>query len=91
MTKRACQREKRFEVGDLVLVEWIDSRGASSGWTELDVLKEYGVCSIKSVGWLIRRDKNVIHIVPHIGTDPDQGCGDMAIPRSQVSKMRKVK
>lgn len=91
MTKRARQREKRFKVGDLVLVEWIDSRGVSARWTELDDLKEYGVCLVKSSGWLIRCDKKVIHIAPHIGTDPDQGCGDMAIPRSQVSKIRKVK
>ena len=90
MAKRAGKREKRFKAGDLVLVEWIDSRGVTVGWTEIDILKEYGACSIKSVGWLITCDKNVIHIVPHIGTDPDQGCGDMAIPRSQVVKMRKV-
>lgn len=68
----------------LVLVEWVDSRGVSQGWEELDDMKKREFCVVRSAGWLFQNTDEFIQIVPHMGTNPDQGCGDMVIPRSAV-------
>lgn len=75
----------------LVYVEWIDSRGVSASWEHMEVLAEHGPCPVKSAGWLLRDEENFIQVVPHIGTDPDQGCGDMTIPRSQIRRIVELK
>lgn len=68
----------------LVLVEWVDSRGAHGNWVELEDLAQIGTCTMQSVGWVIAQDGDRIHVVPHVGTDPAQGCGDMVIPMCAV-------
>lgn len=70
----------------LVYVEWMDSRGVSASWEHLETLQENDLCIIRSVGWLLREESDFIQIVPHLGIDPDQGCGDMTIPVSQISR-----
>ena len=75
----------------LVYIEWSDSRGATASWEHMEVLKENGICIVRSVGWLIQDEKKFIQIVPHVGTDPDQGCGDMTIPRTQIRRMIELK
>ena len=74
----------------LVYVEWVDSRGVSAAWGHMENLKE-GPCFVESAGWLLQDEEEFIQIVPHVGTDPDQGCGDMTIPRSQVTRMIELK
>ncbi len=69
----------------LVYLEWIDSRGVSESWYYLKDL-ESKCCILKSVGWVIKEDRQLIHIVPHVGDDPKQGCGDMVIPKRCVLK-----
>lgn len=73
---------------DLMYVEWVDSRGTHESWIELeDMANEY--CTISSVGWVIKEDEELIHLVPHLGDNPDQGCGDMVIPKvSIIYKMK---
>ncbi len=68
---------------NIVYIEWIDSRGTHSSWTELDDMA-HDPCIIKSVGYVVNETENSIHIVPHIGTDPEQGCGDMVIPKVAI-------
>ncbi len=75
----------------LVLVEWEDSRQGVSAWTTFGELKEADTCLIRSVGWLLRRTKRLLHLVPHIGGRPDQGCGDIIIPRSAVRRITALK
>lgn len=75
----------------LVYVEWVDSRGVSENWNTFAWLKENDICVVRSVGWLLQDTKELIQIVPHIGDDPEQGCGDMTIPRSQVKRMTALK
>lgn len=74
---------------DLIYVEWIDARGVGGDWQELvDMKSVYCVC--KSVGWLIKEDDDMIHICPHLGDEPEQGCGDMVIPKISVKKRVKL-
>ena len=70
----------------LVLIEWVDSYGCSTGWTTIpdDVSDEPALC--RSVGWIVAKGRKVITLVPHISNEdgeincPEQGCGDMTIP-----------
>ncbi len=75
---------------DLVYIEWIDSRGVSASWDHLESL-DSELCTIKSVGWVLKQTEDLIHIVPHLGHDPDQGCGDMVIPTNCIIKKRNLK
>jgi hypothetical protein len=67
----------------LVLIEWVDSYGGTTGWKELDdCTPELLVC--RSVGWLLHDTDTVKVIVPHIvqpGPDTQiaaQGRGALA-------------
>lgn len=73
------------------MVEWMDSYGCSANWQEIDPdLKPMGmVC--KSVGWIVKRDKNYLVLVPHLSEEKEgirqQGCGDMTIPTASVVRV----
>ena len=75
----------------LVLIEWVDSVGCSPTWKDLteDFPSKPIVC--RSVGWLFRQGPGYTVIVPHVVTmpddEPDQGCGDMAIPTRSILRM----
>lgn len=74
---------------DLLYIEWVDSRGTHESWTELeDMVSE--CCVISSVGWAIKEDEELIHLVPHLGSNPDQGCGDMVIPKVSITYQMKL-
>ena len=72
----------------VVMVEWLDSYGCSTNWTELDGIQPQSMMC-RSVGWLVYEDDRNLVIVPHV-TSRDhahaeqQGCGDMTIPRPAV-------
>ena len=72
------------------MVEWDDSRGVSDSWVSMNEIQDRDACLVKSVGWLVER-KDSYTVVPHIGSDPDQGCGEMTIPRSAVRKITFLK
>lgn len=74
---------------DLYYVEWLDSRGVGTSWRHLEDM-ESETCVLRSVGWLMKNTKDLIHIVPHFGDDPAQGCGDMVIPKRCVLKKIKI-
>lgn len=79
----------------LVLIEWVDSFGATGEWESLagigeadDSIKEM-VCY--SVGWLVKETKTAIFVAPHVAPsdvlklgemNPEawDGCGMMGIP-----------
>lgn len=80
------------EIYRLVYIEWADSYGCSSEWTDIESCSPVPmVC--RSVGWLIHDGKECKVVVPHMN-EPDhpnafkrQGCGDMTIPTAAVLKV----
>ncbi len=79
----------------LVLVEWLDSYGGTTGWKELDdCTPDPLVC--RSVGWLIHDTPQYKVIVPHIVEPASdtriaaQGRGDMTIPCAAILSMREL-
>lgn len=80
-------------VGDAVLVVWEDSCGCGSAW---ESLKDTPVSDVlcKSLGWLVKKTKGRVLIVPHIApavnTGSDQGMGDMTIPTKAIRSIKKL-
>lgn len=73
----------------LVLVDWVDSRGASPRWDFMED-KDNDIIYCQSVGWLIFDGKDAKTIVPHRGAvnkGNEQGCGDMTIPSKAIVNM----
>lgn len=69
----------------LVLVEWLDSRGGT-GWTLTDDL-DASMCACWSAGWIMAESETAITVAGHIGTDPDQCCGEITIPRVAILRI----
>jgi len=73
----------------LVLIEWLDSAGASSRWQYFED-KEAHPAICRSVGWLVFDGKHAKKIVPHIARsneDDAQGNGEMIIPTKSVLRI----
>jgi len=60
---------------DLYYIEWVDSRSGHPSWVRLEDI-ESAYCTISSVGWAIKETDEFIHLMAHIGEDPEEGCGD---------------
>lgn len=73
---------------NLEYIEWEDSYGCSSRWSEIDDAADPGIMICRSVGWVVRESKKLIVIVPHLanldGEENEQGCGDMTIPTASI-------
>ena len=71
----------------LTLIRWMDARGVGSDWESLEDI-ELQVTECQSVGWVLAERDDCVLVVPHIvlspNHDPEQGCGDMAIPKSAI-------
>lgn len=78
----------------LVFVEWEDSYGCSSRWQDINPDGEPKVLLCKSVGWMIRKTKRCIVVIPHMTAndvaDTRQGCGDMTIPTAAIRRLVKL-
>ena len=75
----------------LVYVVWEDAMGVTQDWTDLDELERLKTCLCHSVGALICNEETHIVVVPHFGTGPYAGCGDMVIPRTQIRDIHHLK
>lgn len=73
-----------------VEVEWFDSKRWSDDWVRhedaefphLDLLR------VKSLGWLVYEDDDLICVTPHDGGD--QFLGAIAIPRQSIFLLREI-
>jgi len=78
----------------LKLIQWHDSRGVGARWHFISAVKDDGICSMQSVGWLIAETKTHVCIAPHMGLESDgehQVCGEMHIPKSCIDRMQTIK
>ena len=79
----------------LVLIEWLDSYGCTTGWKSLDDVTP-DVLTVRSVGWLLHDTELVKVIVPHL-VEPNaetriaaQGRGDMTIPCAAIISVKDI-
>lgn len=71
----------------LVYVEWVDARGVTTDWVPIEELTSGTPCICISVGLLLADEPDRVIILPHFGIDPNSGCGEMVIPRSQIRRL----
>lgn len=77
----------------LLLIEWVDSRGAGPRWHYASEIADDKLCKMQSVGWVIKHSKEEICIAPHLGLEDDgdhQVCGEMHIPMVCIIKIKKL-
>ncbi|MCR4282794.1 MAG: hypothetical protein NUV72_07180 [Bauldia sp.] len=75
--------------GPLVVVEWEDSCSPSGHWHDFSYAKFYETSLCVSVGWIMRRDSEVIVLIA--GYSEDQVHKPFAIPAGCVKRVRRVK
>jgi len=79
---------------ELVIVNWVDP-SSCRGWQKISDLEESGPMVCWSVGWILRKNKEILILVSHIAGEIDDKCetigtGDMAIPRKSVISICKL-
>lgn len=73
----------------ILLIEWVDSYGALSGWTTTD---DYEATELTcfSCGFVVYENKKVVAIAPNIADattyTPNQANGIMVIPKCCIKK-----
>lgn len=75
------------QIGDIVLVEWVDS-SRTTDWTYAQ--PTLARMKHESVGYLSHQDEEAINVRPHRARDSDgdeQHVGDMTIPRCCIKKI----
>lgn len=83
-------KEKRHATtASLVCIEWVDSHHRP-GWTAEEAEARLLVC--KSVGWIVRRTKDVIVLAANLTVETEeQRCGDMTIPQRCVRRIKTIR
>ena len=78
--------------GDLVMVDWEDSRQPVSSWQFANDIPDPSPVKCSSVGWVLHQDKSVISLAPNVGdgdndVDYTQVSGLIIIPISCVKEV----
>ena len=74
-----------------VLIEWVDSSTiARGGWTNLDNVAPNACCTIVSVGWIAREDKESVVLLSDESNGGQIGRV-LAIPKACIVKTKKLK
>lgn len=74
-----------------VLIEWVDSHVATTGWQILDEFTPT-LPTARSVGWITHQDERCVTVAPHVidahdPSVPAQVCGVMVIPRAAIKSV----
>lgn len=74
----------------VVKVEWIDSCASNHEWMLTEDMKAWDdvkPISISTWGVLVQEDANYIVVAQNYGTDPEQVCNLMSIPKGCIVNM----
>lgn len=71
--------------GKMVLIDWLDSKGAGSLWEHLDEIESMPPDRIRSVGIVIEEIHEYITVVQSLGTT--QVLGRLTIPRCAIQRL----
>lgn len=74
-----------------VKIEWIDSTASDMSWMLLSNLPEdFEPVKIVSFGVVIKETDEYISIAQNYGTNPEQCCSLMTIPKGCIKKIRTI-
>ena len=74
-----------------VRVEWIDSCASNHNWllkSDIDNWTDVEPISIFTWGVLVQEDDNYIVVAQNYGTDPEQCCNLMSIPKGCIKDIK---
>ena len=77
----------------VVRVEWIDSCASNHGWllkSDIDNWEDVEPISIFTWGVLVQDDTNYIVVAQNYGTDPEQCCNLMSIPKGCIKEIKDI-
>lgn len=72
---------------ELVKIVWNDAQDfKTSTWASNDEIHEFGeqLCTVESVGWLVRKTKAYVTLASDFSPDPDTWGRIMKIPRKMI-------
>jgi len=75
----------------VVRVEWIDSCASNHNWllkSDIDNWTDVEPISIFTWGVLVQEDDNYIVVAQNYGTDPEQCCNLMSIPKGCIKDIK---
>ena len=75
---------------DLIEIEWVDAHDTSDWLTEEEAKKRPPEIDCKSVGYYLRRDKELIYISSSIGKMKKGERDRKVIPRGMIKRIRKL-
>jgi hypothetical protein len=67
----------------LIYLEWIDHWGMGGGWKDVNDIKDPGPMLCRSVGWLVKEDKEGYYLASGI-------CLESGAPHSSIQYILKV-
>ena len=67
---RNKERTIKHEIGDLILVRWLDAHNFPTSWETLGTA-DYYTCTIQSVGWFVHSDEQQLILSADVSTDDD--------------------
>jgi len=73
----------------LIVIDWVDSKGCSSSWDFIDDMQPMLPVQIRTVGFIERNNKKYITVFQSYSND--QVVGRMTIPKCCVLKITKLK
>lgn len=74
-----------------VKVEWIDSCASNKSWILLEELEEdIEPIFISTYGMLVKEEDSFIVVAQNYGTDPEQVCNLMTIPRGCIKSITEL-
>ena len=73
----------------IVVIDWVDSVRASD-WVLMEDVNEKSLDCV-SIGFLIKETNKNITIAQNYGTNPEQVCNLMTIPKCSIRNIRELK
>ena len=74
----------------VVCVEWYDhTTWSSNGWIDIKTIKKYGLSLIKTVGFLMSKDKKIVRVALNHGDD-NTFADFICIDRGSIKKIKKI-
>lgn len=73
----------------IVMVTWHDAAGIQ-GWRDADEAAHYNPYIVKSVGYLILKNKDVVILGMSETEDRDQFADRLVVPRGMVKSIKKL-
>ena len=82
---------KRYKVGQLYYIEWLDANGASTWIDTARAINDKERTLIKEVGFVYNMDKEYLHIFSQIDTGYHHFGNRTSIPHDMIIKAKAIK